>query len=193
LWSSQITTGGTLPSTTVPPFDNLADIDFSTSGLVYNDKIWAGFTVDHLLEPKTSLWGDDTTVPIKLDFYGGFQIISRGRLKKKLTEVMSVAGNFVYQGKFYQSDIGLYYYKHPLVFGIWYRGLPFITSQAGDAIIGMIGIKTDQLNIGFSYDFTISNLITSSGGAYELSLIYSFSSAQVKRGAKIHAIPCPEF
>jgi hypothetical protein len=106
---------------------------------------------------------------------------------------MSVAANFVYQGKYYQSDIGLYYYRHPLVFGVWYRGIPFITSQPGDAIIGMIGIKTDQLNIGFSYDFTVSNLITSSGGAYELSLIYSFTSAQVKRGAKIHAIPCPEF
>jgi hypothetical protein len=57
----------------------------------------------------------------------------------------------------------------------------------------MIGIKTDQLNIGFSYDVTISNLITSSGGAYELSLIYSFTGTQVKRGQKVHAIPCPEF
>jgi len=193
LWNSQLTTGGTLPPITPPPFDNVADIDFSTSALFYNDKIWAGFTVDHLLRPKTSFWGDETSIPIKFDFYGGFQLISRGRLKKKLTEVMSVAANFVYQGKFYQSDIGLYYYKHPLVFGVWYRGIPFVTSQPGDAIIGMIGIKTDQLNIGFSYDFTVSNLITSSGGAYELSLIYSFTSAQVKRGAKIHAIPCPEF
>jgi len=193
VWNSQITTGGTLPPIVPPPFDNIADIDFAASGLAYNDKIWAGFNVDHLLRPRTSFWGDDTSVPVKVDLFGGFQIISRGRLRKKLTEVMSVAANVMFQGKFYQSDVGLYYFKYPLVFGVWYRGIPFVTTQAGDAVIGMIGIKTDQLNIGLSYDFTISNLITSSGGAYEISLIYSFTASQLKIGQKIHAIPCPEF
>jgi type IX secretion system PorP/SprF family membrane protein len=198
VWNSQITTGGTLPPITPPPFDNVADIDFTLSGLAYNEKIWGGFTVDHLLRPKTSFWGDDTSVPIKVDLFGGFQIVSRGRLRTKLTEVLSVAGNVMFQADFFQSDIGFYYFKNPLVFGVWYRGIPFATSkdvsaQAGDAIIGMLGIKTDQLNIGLSYDFTISNLITTSGGAYEISLIYSFESSQGRKGGRIHAIPCPEF
>jgi type IX secretion system PorP/SprF family membrane protein len=198
VWNSQITTGGTLPPITPPPFDNVADIDFTVSGLAYNEKIWGGFTVDHLLRPKTSFWGDNTSVPIKVDLFGGFQIVSRGRLRTKLTEVLSVAGNVMFQADFFQSDIGFYYFKNPLVFGVWYRGIPFATSkdvssQAGDAIIGMLGIKTDQLNIGLSYDFTISNLINTSGGAYEISLIYSFTSSQIKRGGRIHAIPCPEF
>lgn len=193
IWNSQITTGGTLPSITPPPFDHVADIDFATSALVYSNKIWGGFTVDHLLRPKTSFWGEESTVPVKVDLFGGFQVVSHGRLKTKLTEVLSVAGNIMFQGKFYQSDLGVYYFKEPLVFGVWYRGIPFVTSQAGDAIIGMIGIKTDQLNIGISYDMTISNLITSSGGAIELSLIYSFKGSQFTHGRKIHAIPCPEF
>lgn len=192
VWNSQITTGGTLPPITPPPFDNVADVDFTASGLIYSPKTWAGFSVDHLLRPRTSFWGEDTSIPVKVDFFGGFQIISRGRLKKKLTEVMSVAANVMFQGKFYQSDVGLYYFKDPMVFGLWYRGIPFVTSQAGDAVIGMVGIKTDQVNIGFSYDFTISNLITSTGGAYEISLIYSFTSQDV-RSRKVHAIPCPEF
>jgi len=34
-------------------------------------------------------------------------------------------------GQFYTTDIGLYYYKDPLIFGICYRGDPFVTSQAG--------------------------------------------------------------
>jgi type IX secretion system PorP/SprF family membrane protein len=193
VWNSQITTGGTLPSITPPPFDNIADIDFSASALIYSPRIWGGFTVDHLLTPRTSFWGDDATIPVKVDLYGGFQILSRGRLRTKLTQVMSVAANVMFQGKFYQSDVGLYYFQEPLVFGIWYRGIPFVTSQAGDAVIGMVGIKTDQLNIGLSYDFTISNLITSTGGAIEISLIYSFLSSQIKGARKIHAIPCPEF
>lgn len=198
VWNSQITTGGTLPPITPPPFDNVADIDFTVSGLAYNEKIWGGFTVDHLLRPRTSFWGNSTSVPIKVDLFGGFQIVSRGRLRTKLTEVLSVAGNVMFQADFFQSDVGFYYFKNPLVFGVWYRGIPFATSkdvssQAGDAIIGMLGIKTDQLNIGLSYDFTISNLITTSGGAYEISLIYSFESSRGRKGGKIHAIPCPEF
>ncbi len=193
IWASQITTGGTLPSTEPPPFDNVADVDFTASGLIYSDKIWAGFSVDHLLRPRTSFWGNSTSVPIKVDFFGGFQIISRGRLRQKLTEVMSVAANIMFQDDFFQSDVGVYYFKYPMVFGVWYRGIPFVTTQAGDAVIGMVGLKYDQLNIGFSYDYTISNLISATGGAYEISLVYEFNSVTVGRGRRLHAIPCPEF
>ena len=193
IWASQITTGGTLPSTEPPPFNNISDVDFTASGLVYNEKIWAGFTVDHLLKPRTSLWGNETTVPLKVDIFGGFQIISHGRIRRKFEEVLSVAENFMVQGDFIQNDLGVYYLKVPLMIGVWYRGIPFVTTQAGDAIIGMVGLKYDKLNVGISYDYTISNLITTTGGAYEISLTYEFTSANLSRRARIHAIPCPEF
>ena len=194
IFNSQITGSGTSPSVTPPPFDNVADVDFATSALVYNERTWAGFTLDHLLKPKTSFYGNDATVPVKFNFYGGAQILKKTRLRQKMQEVLSVALNFQKQGKFYQSDLGLYYYKDPLIFGIWYRGIPFATSQVGDAIIGLIGIKTSQLHIGYSYDFTISSLIGSTGGAHEISLVYEFNNlslGQLKK--RIRAIPCPEF
>ncbi len=69
-----------------------------------------------------------------------------------------------------------------------------MTSQAGDAIIGLIGIKTSSVHIGYSYDFTISNLISSTGGAHEISLIYEFNNLSLGQQRKrIRAIPCPEF
>ena len=194
VFSSQMTGNGTVPSLYPPPFDNIADVDFATSALVYNDRIWGGFTLDHLLNPKQSFYGDESLLPIKLNVFGGVQILRNTRLRQKLQEVLSVALNFQKQGKFYQSDLGLYYYRHPLIFGLWYRGIPLVTSQAGDAIIGLIGIKTDQLHIGYSYDFTISNLISSTAGSHEVSLVYEFNShslGQQKR--RIRAIPCPEF
>jgi hypothetical protein len=102
--------------------------------------------------------------------------------------------NFQKQAKFYQTDVGLYYYKDPLIFGLWYRGIPFVTSQAGDALIGLIGIKTSQFHLGYSYDFTISNLISSTSGAHEISVIYEFSSLSLNSTKRrIRAIPCPEF
>ncbi len=194
VFNSQLTGSGTTPSVYPPPFDNVADVDFSTSALVYNDRIWAGFTFDHLLVPKTSFYGDDANVPIKFNLFGGVQIMRKTRLRVKLQEVLSVAVNFQKQAKFYQTDIGVYYLKDPLIFGLWYRGIPFVTSQAGDALIGLVGIKTGQFHLGYSYDFTISNLISSTAGAHEVSLIYEFSTltlGSTKR--KMRAIPCPEF
>jgi len=194
VFASQMTGSGTVPTIYPPPFDNVADIDFATSALVYNDRIWAGFTLDHLLNPKQSFYGEDSNLPIKLNVFGGLQILRNTRLKQKLQEVLSVAMNFQKQGKFYQSDLGLYYYRDPLIFGLWYRGIPFVTSQAGDALIALIGIKTDKVHIGYSYDFTISNLISSTAGSHEISIVYEFNSltlGQEKR--RIRAIPCPEF
>jgi len=195
LWNSQLTgSGGSVPSTTPPPFSNVADVDFATSALVYNDRTWAGFTLDHLLAPNTSFYGDATTVPIKLNIYGGTQVLKKTRLRQKMQEVLSLAMNFQKQGKYYQTDLGMYYYKDPLVFGLWYRGIPLVTSQAGDAIIGLVGIKTAMLQIGYSYDFTISNLISSTGGAHEISLVYKFNNLSIGQQRKrIRAIPCPEF
>jgi len=194
LWASQLTGSGSVAPTHPPPFDNVADVDFATSGLVYNDRIWAGLTLDHLLAPKTSFWGDDAKVPVKVNMYGGVQILKKTRLRVKLQEVLSVAINIQKQAKFYQTDLGLYYYRDPIIFGLWYRGIPLVTSQAGDAVIALIGFKTDQIHIGYSYDFTVSNLISSTGGAHEISLIYEFTTVSIgAQRRKIHAIPCPEF
>jgi type IX secretion system PorP/SprF family membrane protein len=196
VFNSQLTGSGVTQSITPPPFSKVADVDFATSALLFDDRTWVGFTFDHLLSPKTSFYGDGgkAVVPLKFNLYGGTQIIKTTRLMQKMQEVLSVAINFQKQGKFYQTDLGLYYYKDPLIFGLWYRGIPLVTSQAGDAIIGLVGIKTNQLQIGYSYDFTISNLISSTGGAHEISLIYKFNNLSFgEQRKRIRAIPCPEF
>jgi type IX secretion system PorP/SprF family membrane protein len=196
LFASQMNGSGNTPSINPPPFDKVLDVDFATSGLVYNDRIWGGITLDHLLTPKTSFYGNDanSTVPIKINLFGGIQVLKQTRLRQKSQEVLSVAVNFQKQANFYQTDVGLYYFKSPLIFGLWYRGIPLVTSQAGDALIGLIGIKTDKLQIGYSYDFTISNLIGSTGGAHEISLVYEFNNLTLGQQRKrIRAIPCPEF
>lgn len=193
IFASQMTSSGTVPSVNPPPFDKVADVDFTTSGLIYNDRIWTGFTLDHLLRPRQSFYGDESLLPVKLNLFGGIQVMRKTRLKQTLKEVLSIAVNFQKQAKFYQTDIGLYYYRDPLILGVWYRGIPFVTSQAGDAIIGLVGIKTKQLHIGYSYDFTISNLISSTSGSHEISLVYEFNTLNLGQRKKMRAIPCPEF
>ncbi len=193
VFNDQITPGGTNPGIEQPPFNNIGAIDFATSVLGYTEKIWFGVTVDHLLKPKQSLYGNESRVPIKVAVYGGAQIIRRGRLLKPIEESLTVAAHWGMQGKFMQMDIGLYWYKNPLVFGFWYRGFPNIGGlPKWDAVILLVGYKTKQVHVGYSYDFTISKLLGSTGGSHEISFMYEFKTNK-RRKRKIHAIPCPEF
>jgi type IX secretion system PorP/SprF family membrane protein len=193
IFNSSLSPGGVTPPIIPPPFESVADFDFTFSSIIYNDRIWAGVTLDHLLRPKQSFYGDESFVPVKINVFGGAQLVAKGRQRKKYEEILSVAGNFQMQGGFVQSDLGLYYYRDPIMFGLWYRGIPFVTSQAGDAIIGLIGFKTDDLHIGYSYDFTISNLIASTAGAHEISIVYKFTSMSIGQRSRFRAIPCPQF
>jgi len=193
IFNSSLSPGGVTPPIIPPPFESVADFDFTTSVIAYDDKTWAGITVDHLLRPKQSFYGDESFVPVKVNIFGGTQLIARGRLRRKYDEILTIAANFQIQSSFYQSDIGVYYYRSPLMFGMWYRGIPFVTSQAGDAVIGLVGYKTNDLQIGYSYDFTISNLIASTAGAHEISIIYKFTTMTPGQRGRFRAIPCPDF
>ncbi len=192
LWGDQLSPGGITPTIQVPTLQNKGDVDFNTSLLVYSDKHWFGTSVDHLLRPNASLYGNETRLPMKISVFGGTQIIRKGRLLKPVDETLSLAFLFKYQDNITQLDLGVYWYKNPLVFGLWYRGIPFLNRDPrGDAVAFLVGYKIEQFSIGYSYDFTINRLLTSTGGAHEIALIYEFETTRRKK--KKHMVPCPEF
>jgi type IX secretion system PorP/SprF family membrane protein len=190
IFGDQVSTGSG-SSFEDPPYNNhTGDLDASTSVLVYSDKIWAGLTVDHLFRPNQSFYNNKSNVPMRYTLFGGYQIVRKGRLLKPIDESLSVAYMYRQQKDDRQLDLGLYWYKSPIMMGFWYRGIPILNSDRGDAIATMVGFKIENFSIGYSYDFTISNLINSTSGSHEVSLVYEFQTTHKK---KIHAIPCPEF
>lgn len=193
LWGDQISPSGTTPTIEVPPLTRKGAIDASLSVLVYSDRMWAGASLDHLFRPNYSLYDDDNSRwPMKFTMFGGYQVVKKGRLLKPIDETLSLAALFKYQDHIKQLDIGVYWYKNPLVMGVWYRGLPYISNELrGDAICFLLGYKVEQFSIGYSYDFTINKLLTSTWGTHEISMIYEFTSYRKKK--KRHMIPCPEF
>ncbi len=192
LWGDQISPSGITPTIMVPSERSKPDVDFSTSVMAYTDRFWAGVTIDHLLRPNYSLYGDVSRLNIKYSVYGGYQVVRKGRLLKPIDETLSLAYLYRHQGGVNQMDLGLYWYRNPLVFGFWYRGIPiFNEERRGDAIAFLIGYKIEQFSIGYSYDFTISRLLTSTGGSHEISMIYEFTTTRKKK--KMHMVPCPEF
>jgi len=192
-WNDELASGGTTGGTIEQPGeDRKSDVDFSASLLGYTERYWLGFGVDHMLRPDYGLYYTEANWPIKVSLFGGAQIVKRGRLLNPIDETLSLAFYFRHQWVYNQLDLGLYWFKAPLMLGFWYRGIPFISDDPrGDAIAFLVGYKMDQLRVGYSYDFTISNLVSSTGGAHEISITYEFKTTREKR--KIRMIPCPEF
>jgi hypothetical protein len=86
----------------------------------------------------------------------------------------------------------------PIVFGAWYRGLPFrpVEGQSNrDAIVMMVGVNLlNGLNVGYSFDYTVSQLGIQSGGAHELSLSWTIPGRnQGKPLGRDTILPCPKF
>lgn len=180
--------------------DKTQYIDMTISGLAYTKKYWAGITVENLLRPEQSFGVASSRLPMRYIVMGGTTIPIRQRSRRlRQTNAVSFTALYRMQELRDQFDLGAYYTKTPFVMGIWLRGFPIISAFSDkanimDAIIFLFGYSVGELNIGYSFDFTVSNLLSSSQGAHEISLVYKFHT-NVKRNSrkKYAAIPCPGF
>lgn len=165
--------------------------DGSASLLLSMRNSWFGICADHLMRPNESVTDFAYRYPVKWNIFGGTKIFKAERLIGTKRQSITLAGSYRHQGKTDQLDLGLYWSYAPLVLGVWYRDLPLIKDYSRrDAISVLLGYNYKDLNIGYSYDFTVSRLITSTGGAHEVSLSYKF---EIERKHRFRAIPCPEF
>ncbi len=182
------------------------DLDFSTSVLGYNEQFWLGTAVDHLLRPNISLAGENAPVPVKVSVFGGAKLRLKTKLIRYMKESLTVAFYYYQQPKYRQLDLGTYYHKNPLLFGVWYRGIPFVKKKitteettglstyrnpGHDAIVFLVGYELDQVSLGLSYDVTVSTLRTKFANAIEVSFIYGFEIKPPPE--RPSSLPCPEF
>ena len=193
VFGSDIINDDTQGTSEVRILERKSDIDATFSLLGYNRNYWFGFTMDHLLKPNRSLTGNASNDPFKYTFFGGakFSIFER----YNLLSGQSISPSFLFkiQDEYSQLDLGLYWYQMPLVIGIWYRGIPaFKALKSNDALSFLIGIKLDQISVGYSYDLTISQLVGFTGGAHEISVNYLFNQGVTQR-QKRRGLPCPTF
>ncbi|MFM7728914.1 MAG: type IX secretion system membrane protein PorP/SprF, partial [Flavobacteriales bacterium] len=143
-------------------------IDFSAGLLGFSDKFYGGLAVHHLNEPNESLILGTSRLPMKYTVHAGAVIPIE---KKSKDNDARLSPNLLYrrQGEFQQLNLGMYVSKGPLVAGVWFRGLLFGQTYR-DAFIATVGIQTDVVRFGYSYDITISELTPSTGGSHDVSL-----------------------
>jgi type IX secretion system PorP/SprF family membrane protein len=175
--------------------------DFGSGFLLYSKNLWLGGSFSHMNQPNLSVLNDVSRLPMKTSIHGGMRLNLSSGLRTA-SRVSYLTPSFIYrmQGKsFSQLDLGMNYHVDPVSIGIWYRGKPFqktsINSIAQDALILQMGMYFKYFTVGYSYDFTISEMQTASGGAHEISLVVEFASKPVRRNVKkkYKLIPCPTF
>ncbi|MGK7396036.1 MAG: PorP/SprF family type IX secretion system membrane protein [Candidatus Cyclobacteriaceae bacterium M3_2C_046] len=193
----------TLPSNEAGFNNSLFFMDLAAGGLFYSKAFWFGGAVHHLTEPNQSFSEDgESPLPMKVSFHGGYRFpLPMERNTSFLGTIREVSltptFQYKYQGQFDQLDVGLYFTYEPLVVGAWYRGIPFKTLEGfpnNESAIFLVGLSTNNLNIGYSFDYTVSELGIASGGAHELSLRYEFFLGDPRKPPKnVRRIPCPKF
>ncbi len=186
--------GLTNTSQTSLTLESMRYFDASASLIAYNQDIWMGFTFDHLMTPDQSMTNQESNIPLKTSLYGGYRFKISSPLAGVTEESVSFTFLYKNQGPFNQLDIGTYWTKEPVSIGLLYRGIPVFNNPVhgtfnNDAAILMAALRTDDFRFGYSYDFTISNLLGSTGGSHEISIIYQFNQGERKRERE--AIPCP--
>lgn len=205
VFADQMTRGGGLPTVETLPGGSNLYYDFATGIVVYSLRHWYGFSAHHITRPNVTLIDGNSRIPVKYSLHGGYKIpvgISKKKKHGKIDEYILPAFNYKKQGKYDQLDIGMYYGRYILLFGAWYRGIPVqrtVVSNAinHDAFALLFGISVSRLNIGYSYDITISRLgVLTSGGAHEVSLSYQFCDYKRLKNKKRKPrllLPCPKF
>ncbi|MES2592743.1 MAG: type IX secretion system membrane protein PorP/SprF [Bacteroidota bacterium] len=198
LFGDQIARGGNV-ATLETPTQSKTYFDIGAGGLFYSRKYWIGTSVYHLTRPDVALMGNsDGILPIKYSVHGGAKFIFNPK-ERNLYAQRSVSPAFNYRGQreFDQFDIGLYFTQYIFNLGLWYRGIPILKSYKpgyanNDVIAMIVGIKTDRLNIGYSFDYTISKLNNLSHGAHEITLSYQLCKFRKKKKSRL-VVPCPKF
>ncbi|HYG20852.1 MAG TPA: type IX secretion system membrane protein PorP/SprF [Ohtaekwangia sp.] len=175
--------------------------DFNAGFLFYSRTLWLGAAFSHMNQPNLSVLGNESQLPMKTAIHAGARLNLNGGIRTT-SRASYLTPSFIYrmQGRsFSQLDLGVNYHVDPISVGVWYRGKPFeqtiINSVAQDALILTMGMYFKTLTVGYSYDFTISEMQTASGGAHEISLVLEFVSKPIRRNdkKKYRLIPCPTF
>ncbi len=181
--------------------------DIGAGIVLYSERAWAGFSASHLNQPNQSLIGESSPLPRKYSAHIGYKFyltegtIGEGLFSRPQERSIAPTAQYKFQGKFDQLDLGVYVTYEPIIFGIWYRGLPVKSVDGAgnnEAIVFLVGLskktKKEILNIGYSFDLTLSNLGAQSGGAHEFSIAYAWFSGDPRKPPKnVRLIPCPNF
>ena len=190
IFGDQITFSGIDPTTIEQPTDPYNYFNASSSVVVYNRRLWLGLCVNNLMRPNSSFSRLSARLPMLWSQFGGINFPLANSVGK-IPEIVTLNYLFKTTATYRQLDVGVNWYRAPLLLGFAWRGLPAADKyHAYDALIFSIGVAFNDMSLGYSYDYTISKLGPATGGSHEITFSYSFNEGN-KTNRK-GSIPCPD-
>ncbi|PWJ42461.1 PorP/SprF family type IX secretion system membrane protein [Sediminitomix flava] len=183
--------------------DNIIVPEIALGALMIGKGYWFGLSAHHVNEPSKSFLGGKQYYPAKFSVMGGYVIPlefhKRYFVGNYGNKTISPVFLFTQQDKASQLSMGAYLTYSPVMFGMWYRGIPVVkqnekNTMNQDALIFMMGMKYKQYKIGYSFDWTISDLPQDRAISHEISITYQFEfykNYRKKPKKKAEPLPCP--
>lgn len=170
---------------------SVGDVDFSTGAVLgYKERYYIGAAFHHITMPDLAFYiGNASRLDMRITIHAGALFYLEPEWHDDDDKRLSVSPNLVYmqQGNFHQLNLGMYLNFNPFVTGLWLRH----NFENPDAIIALIGFQQPKYKIGYSFDYTVSKLGISSGGAHEVSFTWFLPYPQ--KEFKYKAIKSPGF
>jgi len=178
-------------SETPPDRLNVGDVDFSTGFVVgYNERLYLGAAFHHITMPDLAFYSGNTSrLDMRITVHAGALFDLEQGLQRSENEKLSFSPNIVYiqQGDIHQLNGGMYVNFYPFVAGLWFRH----NFENPDAVIASLGFQQPEFKVGYSFDFTLSQIGMPGGGAHEVSFVWMLPCP--KKEFKYKAIKCPSF
>jgi len=153
----------------------------SSSILIYSPKFWFNITINNMFSRNNSFQetNKSSRYPILFNYYMGYNILPQSDLNES-NEALKVFALYKTSNSQNQLDLGAEWNNDLLIFGAKIRNsiANKISNKAfqTDAVIALVGLKFKGLDFYYSYDFIVSDLISTGAGANELTLNYRFNS-----------------
>jgi type IX secretion system PorP/SprF family membrane protein len=173
---------------------NVNYLDLNMGWMLYSSNFWLGVSALHLNRPNQALGEINDPLPIKYSIQMGYKMVKQTLNKNKDDYKASFSPAILYsrQGNYQQLDVGANGFLDPLILGVWYRAVPFQKSYYG-ALVTMAGIKYQDWQFLYSYDFAVGRFAQATGGAHEISIAINFADEQTKKRYKRKRKKAPEF
>ncbi len=170
---------------------NVGDVDFSTGMVLgYDERFYLGIAAHHITNPDLGFYqGNISRLATRFTIHAGGIFNLKQELAGRENDNFSLSPNLVYmqQGEFHQLNTGLNFNFYPFVTGLWLRH----NFENPDALIVLLGFQQPQFKIGYSFDFTLSQMGMPAGGSHEVSFVWYLPC--LKKEFKYKAINCPSF
>lgn len=166
-------------------FDAAAGISYSDDDPQKNANVYGGFSMNHLTKPIDPFLvsGDKRKLPYRYTYYAGVKI--------KLSDNASVTPNLIYmrQGNAEERMLGAYLQRG--------TNNPNLDVMAGasfrykDALVPYAGLKYNNLQLGVSYDATMSTLGTAVPFTNSIELSVSITGKRKNNDRQHQYYSCP--